>query len=265
MSTVSVRLNSTSFDYIDVYWETSFSLDTSYVVKRGEAYAGPFDAVSEPMYDRFHIRDYFAPSLRSWRTLYYVIESTDSSGGVSVSDPVSLRARPPLDALEMIRLNSLLFKEYVGRPCLVYSRRTFGEHCRLCYDEVTHLQLTKNCNTCFGTGFARGYHFPIYSYIQVSPEQRQLTPAEPMISAQASTQARMSVYPLVKPGDLLVEQEGTRWRLQSVSYTERLRSPVQQMLTIFRIPEGDIEHTIPVQWREDVKTSPRSFSPRSDL
>lgn len=263
--TISVSLESTSLDYINVNWEAPYGTDTSYTVYRGEALSGPFDPVTPPLYDRYHIRDYIAPRKHAWRTLYYVVEVTRPNGEVVRSEPQALRARPPLDALEMIRLNSLLFKEYTGRPCLVYTKRTFGEHCSVCYDEVTHLQLTKNCEHCYGTGYARGYHFPIYAYINIGPDSRSITPSEVMVSAQANVQGRMSVYPLVKPGDLLVEREGLRWRVESVSCTERLRAPVQQMLMLFRVPEGDIEYKIPVRWDETIVTSPRSFSPRSDV
>jgi hypothetical protein len=263
--TITVSLESASIEYINVYWEAPYGTDTSYTVYRGEALSGPFDPVTPPLFDRYHIRDYVAPRKHAWRNLYYVVEATRPDGEVVRSTPLSLRARPPLDALEMIRLNSLLFKEYTGRPCLVYAKRTFGEHCSACYDEVTHLQLTKNCENCYGTGYARGYHFPIYAYINIGPDSRAIQPSDVMVSAQANVQGRMSVYPLVKPGDLLMEREGLRWRVENVSCTERLRAPVQQMLALFRVPEGDIEYKIPVRWDDAVVTSPRSFNTRSDV
>jgi hypothetical protein len=265
MSRITVSLESTSLDYINVYWETPYGADTSYTVLRGEAQSGPFDPVTEPLFDRYHIRDYIAPRKYAWRTLHYVVEATQADGTVTRSEPKTLRARPPLDALEMIRLNGLLFREYTGRPCLIYAKRTFGEHCSVCYDEVTHLQLTKNCTSCYGTGFARGYHFPIYAYVNVGPDTQAIMASEQLVMGQSTVQGRMSVYPLVKPGDLLVEREGVHWRVQNVSCTERLRAPVQQVLILFRIPEGDIEYQIPVRWDNEVVTSPRSFSTRSDV
>jgi hypothetical protein len=201
----------------------------------------------------------------TWRTLYYVIEAKHGDGRTERSDPVSLQARPPLDALEMIRLNSLLFREYTGRPCIIYGKRTFGPYCTVCMDPVTHVQLTTRCRSCYGVGYARGYHNPMYAYMNIGADTKMVTPTEQMVSTQQTQQGRMSVYPLVKPGDLVVEEEGVRWRVQNVSLTERLRAPVQQILTLFRIPEGDIEHSIPVEWNRDVMTSPRSFNTRSDV
>jgi hypothetical protein len=264
-STPKVRLDVTSARYIDVYWESPDGADVGFTVLRGESPAGPFEQVSDVLHDRFHIRDAHAPRLRTWRTLHYVVRATDAEGNSVESEPTTLRAPPPLDALEMIRLNGLLFREYTGRPCLVLARRTFGKTCDVCYDPVTHEQLVGKCSSCYGVGYARGYHFPMYAYINISPETQALQPTQSIVTAQSTVQARMSVYPLVKPGDIVIEREGARWRVQNVSATERMRAPVQQILTLFRIPEGDIEHSIAVEWREEVTTSPRSFNTRSTL
>lgn len=262
---IKVTLRSTSAKHIDVYWETSFTVDTKYRVLRGGGYNGPFDPITSELTDTYHIRDALAPRKMAWRLLYYVVEAIHSDGKTERSEPTSLSARPPLDALEMIRLNSLLFKEYTGRPCLIYGRRTFGKKCPNCIDSVTNVQLTNNCTSCYNTGYARGYHNPMYAYVNIGADVKSISPGEQLITAQNTVQGRMSVYPLVKPGDLLVEEEGTRWRVQNVSHTERLRAPVQQILSLFRVPEGDIEYQLPVQWDYGLETSPRSFSTRSDV
>lgn len=262
-----VHLGATSLEYIDVSWEipatSKSTLNYQFQVLRGESPAGPFDPVTDLLVDRYHVRDYIAPRKMAWRNLYYVVRLV-CGAETSESEPVALRARPPLDALEMIRLNSLLFREYTGRPTLIYQARTFGERCTVCYDATTQRRLTANCSHCYGSTYARGYHYPIYAYVQISPETRGPQPLETLQTQQAQTQARMSIYPIVKQGDLMVELEGTRWRVQNVQFTERLRSPVQQVINVTRVPEGDIEYKLPVVW-DDVQTSPRSFSTKDEL
>jgi hypothetical protein len=258
----AVRLEATSLEYIDVFWSIpntqQRTLGYTYQVLRGESPAGPFDPVTEPLTDRFHIRDYIAPRKMAWRNLYYVVRLRSGEDSTE-SEPVALRARPPLDALEMIRLNSLLFREYTGRPVLIYQTRTFGERCSNCYDNTTQRRLLANCRNCYGTTYARGYHYPVYAYVQISPETRAPTPTDTIQTQQALTQARLSIYPLVKQGDLFIEREGTRWRVQSVQLTERLRAPVQQIVSITRVPEGDVEYNLPAVW-DNIETSPRSFT-----
>ena len=266
---IQVTLGSTSADYIDISWEVpdSFSsiLSIRYSVFRSESPEGPFDLIAEDLVDRFHVRDYIAPRKRVWRTLYYKVNAVTESGEVYESTPLNLSARPPLDALEMIRLNSLLFREYSGRPVLIYPLRTFGERCTNCYDPVTHRKLVSNCKNCYSTTYSRGYHYPIYAYVQLSPVQQVTQATDSIITQQPQVQGKMSVYPQIKVGDLFVEQEGYRWRIQSVTTTERLRSVVQQIFTAIRIPSGDIEYTMPVHWDDSVKTSPRSFNPRTTI
>jgi hypothetical protein len=268
LPTCNVRLEASSLEHIDVFWSipttTRSTLGYTYQVLRSESPSGPFDPVTEPLHDRFHIRDYIAPRKMAWRYLHYVVRLAHE-GAYADSAPITLQARPPLDALEMIRLNSLLFREFTGRPTLVYQLRTFGERCAVCYDSVTQRRLTANCAHCYGSTFARGYHYPIYAYVQISPETRAPQPQETLQTHQATTQARMSIYPIVKSGDLIIEREGARWRVQSVQFTERLRAPVQQILTITRVPEGDAEYKLPVVWDADVPTSPRSFTTRDEL
>jgi hypothetical protein len=264
----AVRLDATSLEYIDVSWTipstAKSTLAYKFTVLRGESPAGPFDPVTDALVDRFHIRDYIAPRKMAWRNLDYVVRLSYGDESTE-SDPVALQARPPLDALEMIRLNSLLFREFTGRPTLIYQLRTFGERCAVCYDAVTQRRLVANCAHCYGSSFARGYHYPIYAYVQISPETRAPQPTETILTQQATTQARMSIYPIVKAGDLLVELEGARWRVQNVQFTERLRAPVQQILAITRVPEGDVEYKLPVNWDASVQTSPRSFTTRDEL
>jgi hypothetical protein len=264
----SVQLDASSADFIDVSWtirDPAFdALTCTFQVLRGESAAGPFDPVTEPLIDIYHVRDYIAPRRMHWRDLHYIVRVQRGEESID-SEPQTLRARPPLDALEMIRLNSLLFKEFVGRPCLVYPVRTFGQRCGACYDQVTGRKLVGNCRSCYGTGFMRGYHYPQYAYVQIEPEQRGTQSTDVLKQQVGNARARMSIYPLIKPGDIIVEREGTRHRVQDVATTERLRAPVQQMLGLFRINPMDIEYQIPVNWDSTVATSPRSFSTESDI
>jgi hypothetical protein len=69
---------------------------------------------------------------------------------------------------------------------------------------------------------------------------------------------RCSADIYVKPKDILVEENGKRWRVTAVSTTERLRFPVRQELQLTAIPIGDIEYGLSLEW-PTVATSPRSY------
>lgn len=267
MRVVSLRVGSLDLNYMELSWETDAhraeSLTSQMYVLRAGSPEGPFDTVGGPLVDTYRFRDYVAPLRGSFQYLYYKIR-VEGAGGLSESEVVSSDPRPPLDALEIIRAENLLFREYVGRPCALYSVRTFGMRCPGCFDPVTQRRTVASCLTCYNTGFMRGFHRPIMVYAQIDPFAKTQQNTQQMVMEQANTQARMGVYPKLKPRDVLVETENVRWRVMGVTTTERLRAPVRQEVTLFKIPLGDIEYKLPIVW-PDVETSPRSYATKSDL
>jgi hypothetical protein len=262
-------LDSFDLNYIDVSWSINSNTDDilkyEFFVERGESPAGPFEIVAGPLVDRYHVRDNIAPRRMSWRQLYYRVTCKDTLNNTTVESPAkNLSARLPFDAIEMIRLFNLQLREFTGRPCLLFPLRTFGQRC-VCFDVISQRRTVSSCKTCYNTGFIRGYHYPLLIYIQIDPYAKNKEVREEIISNGALTGAKTIAYPILKPGDILVEREGTRWRVQSVQNTERLRSPVQQNLNLFKITEGDIEFALPITWPSEYVTSPRSYNPKSDI
>lgn len=268
MRFTSVRVGCSNPDYLDISWEVDHPgvdpLAFTYSVDRSESPEGPFELIRKDLKDLYQFRDYIAPRKRAWRNLYYKIRASSAQGTFS-SEPTSCLPRAPLDGLEMTRLHNMLLKEYVGRPCLVLAARTFGSRCSACYDRVTSRRTVSRCPSCYNTGFHHGYHRPIVAYIQIDPNDKSQINTSELVSEQALTNARMSVYPILKPRDVIVEREGVRWRINSVRQTERLRSPIHQEVSLVRIPNGDIEYKIPVSVPDSIETSPRSFSYKDDI
>lgn len=50
----------------------------------------------------------------------------------------------------------------------------------------------------------------------------------------------------MSPRDILVESDNERWKVISLSQTERLRHAVHQELRLHHIPKGDVEYNLPV-------------------
>lgn len=265
----SVSLDLLSIDSIKIRWEISPTTDDvmqySFFVLRGESSGGPFETVAGPLVDRYVVTDNVAPRKMAWRTLFYLVRVVDRRTNAEfTTEPKSLSADRPLEATEMVRLNNLMLREFTGRPCLIYPVRTFGQRCS-CFDPTTQRRQVTSCQVCFNTGFVRGFHYPMVAYITINPFDKVKGVNEMMITNTASTNAVMSVDPLVKIGDIVVEKEGTRWRVQSVRVSERMRSPVHQEVMLSKISEGDIEFKIPMSWPDELKTAPRLFAPKMDI
>jgi len=263
----SVKVACSEPDYMDVSWDfdsgAQSSLSFTFLVERAESPAGPFELIAGPMRDRYAARDYMAPKRKVWRTLYYRVTAQGVDGD-ELSDPTLCGPRPPLDGLEMTRLHNVLLREYVGRQCVVLAVRTFGERCDVCYDRITGRRTASNCKTCYNTGFMRGFHRPILAYIQIDPSDKAQANGREFVSEQVFANARMGVYPLVKPRDIIVEREGKKWRVNSVRQTERLRSPIHQEVSLTLIPPGDIEYKIPLAFPEETGIR-RAYSYKDDV
>jgi hypothetical protein len=125
------------------------------------------------------------------------------------------------------------------------------------------------CLDCFGTGILRGYHNPMEVWVQIDPSTKMQQNNAQQIAQFVTSAARMSFYPDVKPGDVLIELENKRWRVQSVTLSERLRAPVKQELVIRQIEDKDIEFKLPLRLDKalrDIQPSPtRMYENATDI
>lgn len=245
-------------DFIDLHWEIeSFARSTDIItayqffIYRSESPEGPFELIAGPFEDRFQLRDFSPNLLHKWRQLYYKLRvvhkpsSEEMDAGVTTLD-----AEPDLIALEIVRQEDLLLRNFIGRRCFLFPVRTFGEKCT-CYDNSLGRTTKSNCVVCFDTGFLGGYLRPIDFYMQFDPDAKSPSPTSIKGETQPrNTSGRLICYPPVKPNDLIIEAENRRWRVITQTQTERLRSVVHQELSLHMVVKGDVEYKLPVNLSE---------------
>jgi hypothetical protein len=258
---VVTKLSVRSFDldHLDLYWEIEslagpareedtheiFDYDF-YILRRGDTQYGDFEQVGGPFRDTYRFRDGQVSLLHKWRDYYYKLRVVHRvSGEIFETEAASFEADRDLIAIEIIRQEDLLFREFIGRKCYLFPRRTFGPRCS-CYDVVLG-RITRSAHLlCFGTGFLGGYHAPIESFVQVDPNPKSRTENSLQEGHHNDTSARLISFPPVSPDDILVESENRRWVVKTVTPTERLRGVVRQELTMHEVPRGDIEFALPL-------------------
>lgn len=237
-------------DHTDVFWEIGNFVGNirqfEFTVLRSESSGGPWDPLTPPFEDQYYFRDVSPPKMHKWRTLFYLLRIRDKiTDEVLDVGPTSQEAEPDLIALEINRQEDLLFREFVGRTCWLFPVRTFGAYC-VCYDRVTSRRTKSGCLNCYDTGFLGGFLSPIMCFVQFDPSGQQATPTAFREKQDNRTTARLISFPQVKPKDILIEVENTRWRVDSMTPTQRLRSVVHQELTLKEIDKGDVEYKLPV-------------------
>lgn len=264
----NVSVKSLDVDHLDVFWEIGDTYDSAhdytFVVERSESAMGPFDQVSEPFSDKYLYRDVIQNPFHRFRQYWYRIRVTRKLDGKVVhSEPARREARPDLVADEVRRLETLVFREHIGRTCWVFPVRTFGQRCPDCYDKVSRSRFRGNCLTCYDTTYVRGYLDPIATQIQIDPSPDTTRQQSTSETQEKNTTARLPYFPPLKPRDIIVEAENIRWQVSVVNATRRLRSILHQEVQLHRIPESDIEFKLPINIDElkTLETSPdREFT-----
>lgn len=267
------RVLSFELDYLDVLWEieptTEDIQEYQFFVERSEAEAGPWLQIAGPMVDIYRFRDNATPQITTnARTLFYRVKAVHSpSGKIQYSRVFDQEGQISLHAQEMVRLERVLFEEFVATKCWVFPRRTFGQKCPSCYDEVLEKVIDDACVTCWSTGFSGGYHYPIAFWAQLdSPEQTEQVTLEDHRRVLYYT-LRCGPSPALRPLDLVIDHQNRRFRVVSVSGTSRLGVTVRQETRLVQIQRGSIEDKIPLkvdtatlrQFPERVFSNPHSL------
>lgn len=261
LNVTKMVVRSFNLDHLDIFWEISsvagppensglqheiYNYD--FYVLRSEAAMGPYDQIAGPFRDVYSFRDITVHLLHKWRQYYYKIRVVHrvTAEEKTFGPSSSLEPEPDLIAAEILRQEDMLFREFSGRRCFLFPARTFGPACS-CFDIVTGRRTRSACKSCFGTGWLGGFMSPVEVFVQIDPFPKHSERSSLQERQPGNTTARMISFPPVSPGDILVESENRRWRVNSVTPTQRLRATVRQEMVIHEIPKGDIEFAIPVQ------------------
>ena len=261
------RVVSFSLNHYDVFWEIEPTTEDiqqyEFYVERSEAEAGPWDSIAGPLVDQYFIRDNSVHSITTnARTLYYRIRCRHvPTERVIYSSTFDRVGAPNILATEMIRLERVLFEEFVGVRCWLFPRRTFGQRCPSCFDTVLGKTVEARCTTCWGTGFSGGYHYPtsFWAQIDAMAESEQVTVDDHRRVQMA--QLRCGPSPGIKPLDLIVDHQNRRYRVVEAGGTSMSGSLVRAEIKMVLIQKGSIEDKIPL--RVDTSTvvlvPPRNF------
>lgn len=230
-------------------------LDTVEVeVQRSESPSGPWTRlqVVDPE-DVFAFTDRTVPWHPKNFEVYYRLRGVLRTSGEPVTDclPFGFQGSLPLDAVEIIRQHHILLRGVNGHEPLtgikatVYKRRTFGARCRVCTDEATGRVVISQCRACGGTGFrGSGYYdpMPVYMNFQPSPKMLQISNLGKLEDNE--TVAFTTNFPIMYPGDLVVEPNEAHWRVVHGDVTERKRVVVHQLLRLRQLDHNDVEYEV---------------------
>lgn len=259
LQVTKLRVRSLSVDFNEVSWEveptTEDVLDYTFQVLRSEAAMGPFDELGEPFEDRYLFIDNAIKSLSRYRQLHYTVRvRRKSSGEYWDFGPETNSQEADLVTSELRSHISLLMREFIGERCWVIPVRTFGTRCPSCWSATLKKRTRSGCRTCYDTSFIRGYMHPIESWVSFDPNPAVEQFSEVSKLQVNDTTARMTYFPPLKPGDLIImPTDKVRYKVTQVSSTKHVGTPVHQEIQIHEIPQSAIEYLVPLKLCDELK------------
>ena len=244
-----VKVRSLSVDYNEVSWEleptTEDVLDYTFQVFRSEAAMGPFEPISVEFDDQYLYTDNIIKSFHIFRQYFYRIRIKRKDTGSFVEFTSDVPGQDADLVASELRVHiALLMREFIGERCWVLPVRTFGQRCPGCWSETLQKKTRSGCRSCFDTSWVRGYMNPIESWISIDPNPNTEQDTTFGKRQPQDTTARLTYYPPLKPGDLIIAPDNIRWRVVQISQTKHVGTPVHQEVSMHQIPASSIEYII---------------------
>lgn len=186
------------------------------------------------------------------KTYYYRVRAVEVQSGMEVqtftAESVTTEARPDLTALYVIEEHLYKHRYVSGLPSLIYKKMKEGTKCTDCWDKVFKRVTKSNCQTCNGTGFSGGgYYPPIESWIDYQPDPKVVSIAEWGEREISQTDIEFTNYPLLSPGDLVLELQPHKfWRVSNVRPVQKNRAVMRQVARLDAVNRSDIEYKLEV-------------------
>lgn len=238
-----------SQDHYTIEWDVEGASDpdaVTIIIYRSEVKGEPWaEVASFALGSTRHYFDYSVSPNNLHRVFYYKIKAEEGTYTYE-SEPLSSYPVATPAALMLVRKNEnlLIRKGKVGIPSFIFVKRTWGTRCPACFRGGT---ADSTCEKCFGTGFVGGYYDPIDTYVARSPEQRVSGSAKGVPIETDRRRYWMSNYPLLREGDVIVDNRGERWKvLPGIQVTDFQGFPLRQIFNASRRPNSDVIYKLPV-------------------
>lgn len=244
-----------NLDYLVVNWAIKPTTEDislyRFAIWRSDSPSGNFTKIVDGLTNVFSYKDTSVNLYSKWRKFFYKVHcylTSDPTKNVFSSVEYNATKPDPV-AVEIVRRNNLLLKNFVGVPAHVYIRRTWGQRCTNCWDAIKQRKTQSNCALCFNTGFVGGFFDPVSVQMNFNPSPEMIRHAQ-FEQQLDTTTAWMSNYPPVSPKDVIIENGKKRWRIVQVNQTQKKRLLVHQIFSLAQVNLNDIEYTLAVPGAE---------------
>ena len=208
----ALQVKSFVLDELTISWQVELDPDEDindfeFKVLRSLSPEDEFEEVSPGLIDVYTFVDIDVNTRSKWRKFYYMVTATHTPSGDITASSVQdsfIPTEQTLIGLEIARRERILLQGvgqtpgFVGVPCDLFVRRTFGPHCPECWSDIKGKVQKSHCPNCFGTGRRGGYMLPISPvYFQIEPHAQSEDHTNIGKQQNAQTSAWTTNFPLL--------------------------------------------------------------------
>lgn len=221
-------------------------------IERASGPEGPWGEVAQVPATDVVYEDPTIPQRSLFTVVYYRLKVFDGQNNLlSTSKPTTNRRRADRISAEMIRRHELTLKGvngqdgYFATHFACFKRAVNGTPCD-CVDEFTGDRLRDRCPLCLGTGYLEGWSTPVTFRGRFKGGERQQQQVHNDGEDEQLRRQFWTVhYPILEPGDIVVEKQNDRhWRVISINTSVPNNVVVSQNVTAERLAHDQIENEL---------------------
>ena len=205
---------------------------------------GEYEVIHDTIYD-FECFDYSANLFNDDIAYFYKIKVTSLKDlKVSYSEVFSINSKDGDNYTTYFsEIYSIYTKNVIGNDVLyLLKKKKCGQICS-CFDDIRNTTRNSKCTSCYSTKYVGGYYDPVeINVVYINPpSENERFEISGISSATPPLQLWTSNYPLVKPGDILVDSvDNTRYVVTNCQQSVKNKVLIRQTLQLDIIPKTDI-------------------------
>jgi hypothetical protein len=183
---------------------------------------------------------------------YYRIDGYINGEKVDESEVDTLRYQPKDTIADVVIYEArTALRVMKNPPVFVLIQRRDGGECPECWNPITKRVRWANCEVCNGTGIIKGGYFPpiktmISTDISSQVDESGMLDGDEVTATPVN--AWIANYPLVMPGDVIVDIMNHRYRINQVTPRTKSRYVMRQLLNLIPIERGDPIYQVEVDY-----------------
>lgn len=226
--------------------------DHSIEIQRSEGPEGPWETIDTVDASTISYDDGDMPYRSFFTVLWYRIRVYDGNDDlILTSEPATNKQKADKFTAEIIRQYEIRLKGsdthpgYYANHFACFKRAVNGKICD-CVDEITGEKKRDRCPLCLGTGYLESWSNPItFRGAFMDGETRNTRISRITESESLKRRMWLSHYPLLEPGDVLVEKDSQRhWKVRNIEVSNPNDVVVSQRVTMDLMDREHIENEL---------------------